>query len=99
MGATMSGTDVLVHFETASAAGIAISTDAACPNVTLRVFCPGGGFEFHGGGSWVNAGGISHGPDTLSVLVHPKGHIGAIDRVRYAYADWPVVSIRNADAD
>ena len=100
---------VTVEFATAAPAGISLNaTAAACPPVILPVFCTGAGFELLVDGNWTHAAGVSPGPPSnisagtfFTVVVHPPAAVGgsAIERVRYAYADWPVVNIRNNDAD
>ena len=92
-------TAVMVRFQlSAGVPAIAFNATAACPTPTLNVFCTGAGFEVQVGGVWSAADvSVASLQPPAAVLLRAAGHDAtAVDRVRYAYADWPVVSVRNA---
>eukprot|EP01043_Picozoa_sp_COSAG02_P004905 COSAG02_NODE_130_length_34758_cov_80.817767_25_plen_348_part_00 len=92
---------VHVHFETQSGAGgLSLDTKADCPTVVLDVYCRRAqklGFELQIGGVWQapqSAALVS--PQVVELVVAPAFlNTTAAGRVRYAYSDWPVVSLRN----
>ena len=77
---------------------IAFNSTARCPAPTLKVFCTGAGFEVQVDGVWTPAAASLVGSSTVLVTAPSKltAAVAAADRVRYAHADWPVVSVRNA---
>jgi hypothetical protein len=108
-GSGARGNMVVVTFETKSVDRLSLNSTAACPAVMLPVYCTGGGFELLIGGKWTAAESIKLGADQLSVLVavppsavvpaSDGGGWGGATRIRYAYADWPVINVRNNDND
>jgi sialate O-acetylesterase len=98
---------VVVQFEVdAGAGGIVVNTSAACPPqmaaFNSSAYCTGGGFEVQIGGVWSLANSIAAGANNSVVVTfdagvgtNGNGTIGTAQRMRYAYADWPVVSVRN----
>ena len=76
---------------------IAFNRTARCPAPTLKVFCTGAGFEVQVDGVWTPAAASLVGSSTVLVTAPSNAAaVAAADRVRYAHADWPVVSVRNA---
>lgn len=64
-------------------------------------YCTGGGFELQGADSvWsVAAKAEVASDDPTTIVVTPaKDMSGTARRVRYAYADWPVVFVRNGNS-
>ena len=64
------------------------------------VYCTGGGFEIQINGNWSLAKSeLARSPANSVHVILPKDVAtqGVVQRVRYAYADWPVVSVRNDD--
>ena len=65
------------------------------------VYCTGGGFEAKINGNWtlLKADLIKNAANSVQLFL-PKD-LGDtpfdVERVRYAYADWPVVMVRNKD--
>ena len=92
-------TAVAVRFQlSAGVTAIAFNATAVCPATTLNVFCTGAGFELQIDGVWSAAvvSGTSLQTPT-DILLRSAGHDAvAVDRIRRAHADWPVVSVRNA---
>lgn len=80
------------------AGGLALNASAACPSVVLNVYCRRAlthGFEVEVGGQWMPPRTVDvDSPTTVVIVFDPSGE--APTRVRYAYSDWPVVSLRNA---
>jgi hypothetical protein len=90
--------------------GLALNASAACPPALLasplgRISCSGAGFELNVGGetALVASAAIKAGEPNTIVLKPAAGQnmstIGdhrSQNTVRYAYADWPVCSVRNA---
>ena len=103
---TASG-DIEVVFN--SSGGLALNASAACPPAMLasplgRMTCNGAGFELNlnGGTMLVASATIKPGhPNTIVLRPAAGQNISGIsprnqDSVRYAWADWPVCSVRNA---
>ena len=94
------------------AQGLALNDKAHCPTVVLNVYCRRAqtlGFEILPGtgknsltttddGAWEAPASARLTPDNRSVilLLGPRASSQGAARVRYAYSDWPVVSLRNA---
>lgn len=102
--------DVEIVFNT-SGGGLALNVSAACPPAMLasplgRVSCDGAGFELNLNGTYMQVASatIKPGYGDIIVLRPAVGqNVSGIspqnqDAVRYAYADWPVCSVRNAKA-
>jgi sialate O-acetylesterase len=90
---------VTVSFDVqAGAQGLSLDAKAGCPEVVLDVYCRRkqlAGFEIQVGGEW-------QAPLSAALVPSDGGDVvlGAVDRpqrVRYAYSDWPVVSLRNKE--
>jgi hypothetical protein len=106
-------TCVLVTFSTvAGSGGLGLDPAAACPTssnsgraLLLPVYCnsteiarSAGGFELMmDDGAWHAALSVELGSSTGTVLV--RSTAAAPTRVRYAFADWPVTSVRNSHGD
>eukprot|EP00040_Diaphanoeca_grandis_P034019 m.209363 g.209363 ORF g.209363 m.209363 type:complete len:313 (-) comp33036_c0_seq5:153-1091(-) len=85
---------------------ITLNTTLVCPPQILNVFCTGAGFELESGGTWTAARNVSLGFDGSSIILQyisnnkntstKHNNSSTIDRVRYAFADWPVVSVRGS---
>ena len=102
---------VVVRFSTlAGSGGLALNATAACPSGVLPVYCDdselaGGaaGFELLAGSVAKDGAGTWWRParqvrllrEAESVLLTSGPGLTAPTRVRYAYADWPVTSVRN----
>eukprot|EP00039_Didymoeca_costata_P006674 m.92287 g.92287 ORF g.92287 m.92287 type:complete len:539 (-) comp13344_c0_seq1:90-1706(-) len=93
IAASLSGESIVVTFAVpAGAQGLTIDTTAACLPPILPVFCTGAGFEVEIGNTWTLAKHVAlQTTNTISVT----GFEGSPTRIRYAYADWPVVVVRN----
>jgi len=92
-----SGT-ITVEFETA---GLSLNASAACPSVVLNVYCRRAqtlGFEVFAAAAWHQPTSAALSADKHSVVLKISSSLkwGSVSRVRYAYSDWPVVSLRNA---
>jgi len=85
---------VSVKFSTRSNEFLVLNNSARCPPQILPIYCTGGGFELYSNGSWFPAVSAWLGQDTSVVLRTSLN--GTIERVRYAYADWPVCNLRSA---
>ena len=99
-GAQPTSFTVTIAFSTqANSGGLALNTSAACTSSVLGVYCPRAqlaGFEV------LSVATRAWGAPTTVALTHDNrsvviGTASRVSRVRYAYADWPVVSLRNAD--
>ena len=96
-------TAVQIEFDLqAGAGGLHLDTAAACPSVVLNVYCRRAttlGFEIEVlPGVWQAPARVSLSPDGSGVLATmPSGAASHPLRVRYAYSDWPVVSLRNKE--
>lgn len=100
--ATVDRNNIAVSFEVQpGAGGLALNASAACPPVILPVFCTGAGFEtLDVQGNWSRATGAKQDfSNPLIVLVTPTTPVTTVQRIRYAYADWPVASVRNSAGD
>lgn len=95
---------VAVQFELQDGAGgLALDTAAACPEVVLDVYCRRAqmaGFEVEVGGKWAAPKAVALASTKQAVVLTIEGTdeseaAAAATRVRYAYSDWPVVSLRN----
>ena len=89
--------------------GLVLNASAACPPALLasplgRMSCSGAGFQLAVGGtiSLVASAAVKQGePNTIVLTPAPGQNMSTIgdgrtqNSVRYAYADWPVCSIRN----
>lgn len=93
-------TSVTVTFTTApGAGGIVLNTSAVCPEAILNVYCPArsnasttmGNFEVLVNNEWIIPSKI-HSEGMQSIVLETTD---MPTRVRYAFADWPVVSVRN----
>ena len=104
--------EVVVSWQTqAGAGGIAVDASASCSSVgqgqkILPVYCTEASFEVQlpivspTGGEWVAAEVKSWSkiPATVTLAV-PGSKRKKPTRVRYAYSDWPVTMVRNAQID
>ena len=91
---------VHVSFDIQPGAGrLVFDREAGCPSVVLNVYCRReqlAGFEVKlaSGGWHAPRAAVASGND--SVLLTANGGAKPM-RVRYAYSDWPVVSLRNSN--
>ena len=94
---------VIVLFD----AKITFNATLVCPPQILSVFCTGAGFELESGGTWAAANNVSLGSDGSSIILQSmsnnkntsNSNSNTIDRVRYAFADWPVASVRGSEGN
>ena len=95
---------VQVHFETQpGAGGVSLDAEADCPSVVLDIYCRRAqklGFELQIGGVWQAPQSVALISPQVVELTAAAKDVGAtpaaaVERVRYAYSDWPVVSLRN----
>jgi len=82
---------VVLCFDTRGGGELILNTSARCPPVVLPVYCTGSTFEVRMNGTWIN-------PTTVSLCNNRVvlGVPGRVQRVRYAWADWPVNSLTSA---
>jgi len=73
-----------------------LNTSMKCPSQILGIYCTGSGFEVRCPSGWVPA--ISAALVGTSVIITAPTNVTTIDRVRYAYADWPVCSLRSVES-
>jgi len=85
---------ISVHFSTRPNEFLVLNNSARCPEQILPIYCTGGGFEVFSNGTWVPALSAWLGQDKSVVLRTVVN--ASIERIRYAYADWPVCSLRSA---
>ena len=81
--------------------GLALNASAVCTQVVLDVYCRRQqllGFEVYDAtiNQWSAPSAVALSSDNTSVVIKLFGNMTAAARVRYAYTDWPVVSLRNA---
>lgn len=81
--------------------GLSLNTSAACPSVVLNVYCRRAqtlGFEVQIDDKWQAPLSVTVSTTQASTVVIELSSAqgGTPQRVRYAYSDWPVVSLRNA---
>lgn len=94
---------VQVHFETQpGAGGLSLDAKAECPSVVLDIYCRRAqklGFELQIGGVWQAPQSVALvSPQVVELTAIAQLGVApaaAVERVRYAYSDWPVVSLRN----
>jgi len=86
--------EVAVCFDTRGGGGLRLNESERCPAPLLSVFCTGATFELQANGSWVAPASVSL-CDERVILGVPTS-VGLVDRVRYAWADWPVCSLSSA---
>lgn len=86
--------EVEVRFSAPTGA-LSLASGLACPPPTAGSECTGAGFELRVGGAWrLAASARLRGTDT--VVVSAAAAAAAPDRVRYAYAAWPLCPVRNS---
>ena len=90
------GGKLVVRFELCEGSGgLVLSNSEACPPTMMRIFCTGSGFEVRGSdGAWSPVRSATAGADQKSIVLEAAAGKAA-DRVRYAYADWPLAMVRN----
>jgi hypothetical protein len=90
-----SGGKLIVRFNVSEGAhGLTLSNGESCPGRILPVFCTGAGFEARGSdGQWSPVLNATAGADQKSIVL--EAAVSRADRVRYAYADWPLAMVRN----
>lgn len=109
----VSGEATITFDVQAGAGGLALDATAACPSVVLDVYCRRTqllGFEIQtsssagnegdddGSGAWEAPARVAlSSTETDTVVLTAKDGSARISRVRYAYSDWPVVSLRNQE--
>jgi len=95
--ASMEGTHrIRVEFALRDGERLLLNSSMKCPSQILGIYCTGAGFEVHSPTTlaWVPA--ASSALVGTSVIITAPANVSVIDRVRYAYADWPVCSLRSA---
>lgn len=83
---------VSICFDLGNGGDLKLNRSATCPDVILPVYCTGGGFELGINGSWVRPQKVT--VCGQSVILEAFEAFNA-DRVRYAWADWPVNMLKN----
>ena len=88
------GGKLVVRFNVSEAAdGLVLSGSESCPSTMMRIFCTGAGFEARGSdGVWLPVKRATADHDRTSIVLEV---VAKADRVRYAYADWPLAMVRN----
>lgn len=95
--ASMEGAhSIRVEFALREGETLSLNTSMKCPPQILGIYCTGAGFEVRTPTGWVPA--ISAALVGTSVIITAPPNLTAIDRVRYAYADWPVCSLRSVES-
>lgn len=88
------GSSIVVDFSAPGGSGLALNASARCPAAVLPVFCrPGVGFELCTAGACKLAASVSVQANSTRVVLPADA---SVTRVRYLFADWPVVSLRDA---
>jgi len=85
-----------VHVQFDAADGLVLDAAAKCPPAVLPVYCTGAGFELQGQtGLWTSVATVALATQNSVVLKAATNMSGEqVQRVRYAFADWPVCSLR-----
>ena len=88
-------THILVRFAVSDGAGgLVLGSNESCPATMLKYYCTGEGFEVQrSDGLWESIISATLGMDGKSIILTIPAK--PVERVRYAYADWPVVMVRN----
>jgi len=95
--ASMDGShSIRVEFELREVERLMLNTSMQCPPQILGIYCTGAGFEVRCPSGWVPA--RSAALVGASVIITANTNATAIDRVRYAYADWPVCSLQSVES-
>lgn len=92
--------------------GLALNTSVRCPAEISPLFCTGVGFELCSGSAAVGAAVGNNGSrcvlaeavlaNSTRVVLHASATVSGqmaaqeVTRVRYAFADWPLVLLRDA---
>ena len=86
---------LIVRFNvSAGAGGLVLSGSESCPPTIMRIFCTGAGFEARGSdGKWAPVKSATADADQKSIVLEPA--VAKAERVRYAFADWPLAMVRN----
>mmetsp|Transcript_36645 Transcript_36645/g.101787 ORF Transcript_36645/g.101787 Transcript_36645/m.101787 type:complete len:785 (-) Transcript_36645:136-2490(-) len=87
--------EVSVCFDTRNGGRLVLNETATCPAVVLPVYCTGATFELMAKGVWNSPSSVSVSEDGSTVVISVLPEVGRVERVRYAWADWPVCSILN----
>ena len=88
---------IAVDFTDPSGSGMALNTSVRCPAKISPFFCPGVGFEIctgNGSSSCTPAASVSLANGTRVVLRTDSA--AAATRVRYGFADWPLILLRDS---
>lgn len=83
--------EISVCFDTRGGGKLMLNESAICPSVVNPVYCPGATFELLSKGAWSLPTSISITGSSVALKIGPE--VGPVERVRYAWADWPVCSI------
>lgn len=91
----MDNTHILVRFAVSDGAGgLSLGSNESCPATMLKYYCTGESFEVQGSdGLWEPIISATEGVDGRSIILAIAAK--PVERVRYAYADWPVATVRN----
>jgi hypothetical protein len=106
----MAGGGVAVDLTAPGGRGLALNTSVRCPAEISPLFCTGVGFELCSGSATAagNTGSSRCVPaeavlaNSTRVVLHADAAVGGqmaaqeVTRVRYAFADWPLVLLRDA---
>jgi hypothetical protein len=94
------GDSIVLDFDAPGGKGLVLDTSASCPAAIHPAFCrPGVGFEVCSVSKCALAESAALRNGSRVVLNVGHGMAGTITSVRYAYADWPVVMLRDAVTD
>ena len=108
--AKMAGGGVAVDLTAPGGRGLALNTSVRCPAEISPLFCTGVGFELCSGSAAAAAGNTGSRcvpaeavlANSARVVLHASAAVGGqmaaqeVTRVRYAFADWPLVLLRDA---
>uniref|UniRef100_A0A7S4T1N3 Sialate O-acetylesterase domain-containing protein n=1 Tax=Alexandrium monilatum TaxID=311494 RepID=A0A7S4T1N3_9DINO len=83
--------EVSVCFDTRGGGSLFLNESAICPSVVLPVYCTGATFELLSSGAWNTPVLVTVSGATAVLKVPPE--VGRIERVRYAWSDWPICSV------
>jgi len=87
---------IRVEFVLREGERLVLNTSKKCPREILGIYCTGAGFELRCPTGWMPAAGAAL--VGTSVIITAPPNLTVIDRVRYAYADWPVCSLQSIDS-
>lgn len=80
-------------FDARGGGGLVLNMSLHCPTPVLPVYCTGAGFEVKVGSVWMPPFSASLSGSQVSLEVPIVA--GLVERVRYAWADWPVSVLKS----